>query len=303
MDDFSPVRVMPGHVMSDEAIDRLLSDLAEVCRQACAAQAEAERLRDELSAANEWDGERAGLRVDPRRALTNERTLLAENVADEHYRIAQRLTAWWVDAAICAAVSVVCGTPLTVARAVAADPSLCMESEELAFLPPIADEDWQLARLAVDMDEALPPGQRPDGWTAVGGYEFAAQVGLSVRRDSAEGPVLVENGVPEARRRRLWGQTWMAYQMPPLPETGGFLEALTGIGAPPAVTAAITQASDAVDAALKARVRAIELENEHSDTDSEEADELWRHYDRLPGLLIGYAHTLTAHLPALRAAR
>ncbi|MGP4102901.1 hypothetical protein [Nonomuraea sp. KM90] len=143
--------------MSDEAIDRLLRSLAGVCQQARADQVEAERVRKDLSAD---DDEHAvsHLRVDPQRALINQRTLLAENIADEQERIAQRLIAWWVDVAICTTASVASGRPLTVARAVAAHPSLCMEAEDLAFLPPI--EDRQLAALSVELDEALSAGQR-----------------------------------------------------------------------------------------------------------------------------------------------
>ncbi|MGW0808918.1 hypothetical protein [Nonomuraea sp. NPDC002799] len=313
MDDGTPARAMPGQVMSDEAVGRLLCALADGCRQAWTAQAEASRQLDESSAASHQPGEHTepGLLIDPRRALAHERTLLAEDVVAHQYRTARRFIAWWVDMAICAVVSAVCGTPLTVARAVAGDPSQCLEAEELALLPPIPKEDRQLAQLALDMDEGLPADPSRAGMALVGGHAFAAEIGLSVKHTSFDGQaVLVEDGAPEARRRRLWGQTWMVYQMPPLPETKGLLQTLEEIGVPPAVMSDVKAASDAVDAALRARVRAVELEErdglENATTEDAldaEATELWGRYDRLPDLLMDYARCLTGHLPALRNAR
>ncbi|MEU1875971.1 hypothetical protein ABZ470_01560 [Streptosporangium sp. NPDC020072] len=314
----------PGEALSDEAIDHVLHALTEAACQVEADYVAAVRLRQELYESDErgsrlratqtWPP--AGLRIDPLESLGARRTLLAEETAEKLEDAVTVFAAWYADVAACAVVAQLVGTGLTPVRVAAADPYTHMDERQLALLPAISETDRELAELAVWMDEGLTdvrPGDR--GPAPVGGRDFAAELGMVVRRTPDGRPVLVQDGWTEARRRRLWGRMWLDHQMPLLPPTGELVHALDRAGAAPGTVEEIRQASQAVDAALGARMRAHELNARMesvplgeglADSVAEldaEAVLLWRQADELPHLLIAYARVLTGNLPRLRLLR
>ncbi|MFG1682561.1 hypothetical protein ACGFNP_20515 [Nonomuraea sp. NPDC049269] len=292
--------------LSDDSIDQLLQSVADAAEQAATDHAAAARHYRDLSTAAEQDPASGrpigGLRLDPQASLTVQRVLLAESLADEYEDAAQKFIAWWVDLAVCAVLALLTEVPLTRGRAAAGDPSSCMEPDELVCLPPVPEAERQLAELAVSMDQCWTP----EG-IAMGGKAFAAELGLTLRRDPEGNPLLVEDGTPEARRQRLWGQMWRWHRMPLLPETADLVQALTAAGAAPPMVDNVRYASSAVEAAIAAKERAWDLSDQWDSARSAEetalVDSLWRQADELPHLLTAYARVLTAHLPTLRALR
>ncbi|MFD1540713.1 hypothetical protein [Nonomuraea guangzhouensis] len=141
----------------------------------------------------------------------------------------------------------------------------------------------------------------------MGGKAFAAELGLTLRCDPEGNPLLVEDGTPEARRQRLWGQMWRGHRMPLLPETADLVQALTAAGAAPPMVDNVRYASNAVEAAIAAKERAWDLSDQWDGSRSAEetamVDSLWRQADELPHLLTAYARVLTTYLPTLRALR
>ncbi|MEU0568742.1 hypothetical protein ABZ297_25650 [Nonomuraea sp. NPDC005983] len=298
--------------LTGDHLDRFLRALADTAEQALAAQADAAQNYRELAAAEQRNratqgGTPEGLRLDPLASLTTQRVLLAERLVDQHETTARAFVAWWADVAVCAVEAVLTGTPLSRGRAAAADPSSCMEPDVLACLPPVPDHDRRLAELALRMEEDR---MRQDGLPPTGAREHAADIGLTTRPAPGGGYALVEDGTPEARRRRLWGPMWREHSMPALPQTDDLLRALTAVGAPPSVVAAVREASEAVDTALAAKARAIMLNDQLEDEPPDDTvryddliEALWKQADELPTLLTAYARVLTTHLHTLRPPR
>lgn len=310
----------PGEAMSDEAIDHVLRALTAAADRIATDYADAVRLRQDmyesdersarLRAAETWPP--PGLRIDPLESLGARQTLLAEETAEKLEDAVAVFAAWYADVAACAVVAQLVGARLTPVRVAAADPYTHMDEHQLSLLPAIPEADRELAELAVWMDESLADVRLADrGLTPVGGRDFAAEIGLTVRRTLDGRSVLVQDGWTEARRRRLWGRMWLDHQMPLLPPTGELVRALNEAGAEPGTVEAIREASRAVDAALGAKIRAHDLNTrmeEEGLTDNipaldAEAVLLWRQADELPHLLIAYARALTDHLPRLRPLR
>ncbi|MFI7143868.1 hypothetical protein ACIBO2_03065 [Nonomuraea sp. NPDC050022] len=294
--------------LTDESIDRLLEGVAEIAEHAVSDHATAEkhyrdsyalaeRVRQQDSSSGRVVG---GTRLEPLVSLIVQRVLLAESMVDEHEEAAQKFIAWWVDLAVCAVMALLTGVPLTRGRAAAGDPSSCMCPAELACLPPIPEDDRKLAELAGSMDQCWTPEGIP-----VGGKAFAAELGLILQRDAEGNPMLVEDGTPEGRRQRLWGEMWRKHRMPLLPETDDLVQALTAAGVAPPMVDNVRFASGAVEIAVAAKERAWELSDEwdgaQSSEESDLVDSLWKQADELPHLLAAYARVLTALLPTLRA--
>ncbi|WP_433335007.1 hypothetical protein [Spirillospora sp. CA-294931] len=122
---------------------------------------------------------------------------------------------------------------------------------------------------------------------------------------------LLEDGGPEARRRRLWGAVWQQHRMPLLPCTSDLVDALSRHGLPPEVIHAIHEASSAVDLVLDAKARSAELERSLQTDDLSAEEEAAAEVEFLPllaqadmadDLLCSYALTLADNLPVLRNA-
>ncbi|GAA4194632.1 hypothetical protein GCM10022252_39350 [Streptosporangium oxazolinicum] len=297
--------------MSDEQLDHTLQELAAVVRQALDDLAAADRLLDDLSARQERTPVDRCPDIDPRMALISEQVLLVEEARNRHEEIACRLTAWWADVAVCAVLGVIQGRSLTLARVAAANPYGEMGEEALAFLPPISDHDRQLAELAILMDDSWAPGLDP-----VGGVRFASEVGLRAAFSPSGERRVVEDGFPEGRRRRLWGQVWIRHQIPLLPSSAHIVRSLEAAVAPPASINAIREASEAVEVALAAEIRAWALEEgeegegpvmpEDEESASQrraEIDALWRQARELLPSVASYSQVLTDHLGTIRDAR
>ncbi|MBG0818340.1 hypothetical protein [Planomonospora sp. ID82291] len=306
-----------AQAMSDAEIDHILQALADACDYLLAAHAEAERSLAALSAEDDQSPMHSSptgtVRPDPLSSLHNQRTIFAENAEEDYQAATQKFTAWWADVATCAVMAALTRTPLTHARAAAADPGGRMDSEELALIAPIPEAQRQLAELAVRMDHGLSfTPESGSGLPSVSGQEFAERLGLAIKVTPDGQPVLVDDDTPEARRRRLWGEAWLSHKAPLLPTTEEFVHVLTSAEAPSETVDAITEASRAVEAAVAAHVRANELtdqlEQEETGTAEDaqawaEVNALWQRFDALPQVLAAYARVLTTQLPALRRKR
>jgi hypothetical protein len=143
--------------------------------------------------------------------------------------------------------------------------------------------------------------------------EFAAEVGLRAKFSASGEREVVEDGFPEGRRRHLWGQVWIEHRIPLLPSSAQIVQALEAATAPSASINAIREASEAVETALAAAIRAWALEaGDEPETSSDgadpsqrraEIDALWRQANELLTSVASYSQVLTDHLPALRNVR
>ncbi|WP_329110166.1 hypothetical protein OG792_14800 [Micromonospora sp. NBC_01699] len=298
--------------MTAEAIDAVLADLAEVSDLLVAECAAAHRELDERNDEDErWltrGAHAAGQRScpHPKRALTSLRLTHAIHHARHLRRSSRELVAWWADLATYVALSTAAGEPINPVRAAGADPSAYLEDEELRHLPGPSEEVRTLARLAaffVDTPQnlgAIADAPRLDA------REFAARAGLALQRSATGDVTVVDDPFPDARMRRMWGDTWIDHQMPLLLPSDELATAFTNGGVPATVVDAIRTASLAVDEVLGAAYRIARLR----DVDSEECEPglsaeeeaLWAYVDRSTDVLAEYARTLTDHLPAIRTA-
>ncbi|OKI58004.1 hypothetical protein [Micromonospora sp. CB01531] len=217
----------------------------------------------------------------------------------------REIVAWWADLATYAALSTAAGQPINPVRAAGADPSAHLTDEELRHLPGPSDDVRALARLAALF---AGPSVSPDATAdpPVDAVEFAARAGLMLQRSPSGDVIVVDDPFPEARLPRMWGDTWVNYQMPALLPADELAAAFTAAGMPPTVVEAIRTATAAVDDVLVAAARLAELEDADAPVRdpavAAEEEALWEHVERTTDILAAYARTLTDHLPAVRTA-
>ncbi|MFI0410641.1 hypothetical protein [Actinomadura sp. 3N508] len=304
--------------MSDEQVDQILADIemaVESLRSDYAAVVSlADQLDDEVESLLEHRAAEGPASTSatprPRQTHLSLRLRLAEAAARQHREALCGLVAWWADAAVVTVMVTAQGRKPDPVRIAAPDPYSLMTAEDLEHLPPIPENDRQLAELALFMagGPALP-GDPPD--FADKAKQHIQSVGLTVKPGPGGAPMLVEDVWPEPRRCRLWGAVWQEHQMPLLPSTAQLTEALTVRGIATETIDAIREASSAVETQLAAKQRFAELERqlnggELSDDDEKAAEaEILATPDlteKTDELLIAYARTLTQSLPAMRAA-
>ncbi|MBB5081475.1 hypothetical protein [Nonomuraea endophytica] len=152
----------------------------------------------------------------PRLVLCGAREMAAEQAEERCVRQLLEFASWWADVAAQAVVSALAGTALSLGRLVASPPSGNMPADTQARLTPLPQRERELAEMAVSMHAYQPPDT-----ARVGGEAFAERLGLSVHFGDDGEPALIESYWPEARRRRLWHGTWLAYETPLLPSWFG----------------------------------------------------------------------------------
>ena len=278
--------------------------------QADAADALAKEMDDACEALLEQRAARgvSGGLPDPRFAAASLRRDLGSRAAREHRAAARELVAWWADLATVAVVSVAVDRPLRPARAAAGDPTIGFTEDDLRQLPKVPEHSRKLAHLGARLASTPTGPHRPDDGLASGTADYAASVAL--RLDvSADGEFLVrEDGSPQARRCRLWGNDWVDDQVPLLPGPDELADLLRGRGVPADTVTAVHDATAAVANALNAGRRARELAERDSPeapltaAEAAECEALLDRADSITGLLARYAQTLTNSLPAVRTA-
>jgi hypothetical protein len=299
--------------MSHQAIDQALADLATVSEQAVtqadAADAHAKELDDACEALLEQRAARgvSGCQPDPRFAAASLRRDLASKAARQHHAAARELVAWWADLATVAVVAAAFDRPLRPARAAAADPAIGFTREDLRQLPAVPEHERKLAELGARMSStSLAPRPRDDDFAAAVA-DHAVRVGLLIDVSEDGQLVAVEDGSPQARRCRLWGNDWIDHQVPLLPDADELADLLRRRGVPADTVAAVHDATAAVADALDAAGRARELAARDSPeapltaAEAAECEALLDQAEGLTGLLARYARTLAGSLPAVRA--
>ncbi|RNH92880.1 hypothetical protein EEZ25_33570 [Micromonospora aurantiaca] len=297
--------------MTATTVDAVLADLATVAGRLIADSTAAQRELDERDDESErWlaqDGSLAGHRSypNPSRALSSVRRAYAIENARLLRQSSREIVAWWADLATYAALSTAAGQPINPVRAAGADPSAHLTDEELHHLPGPSADVRALARLAALF--AGPP-VNPDATAdpPVDAGEFASRAGLMLQRSPSGDVIVIDDPFPEARLPRMWGDTWVKYQMPALLPADELAAAFTAAGVPPTVVEAIRTATTAVDDVLAAAARLAEPEDVDAPVRdpavAAEEEALWEHVERTTDILAAYARTLTDHLPAIRTA-
>ncbi|MFE2159162.1 hypothetical protein ACFW9M_15280 [Streptomyces lydicus] len=305
---FPTPRSAPAKAMTAPEVDEALSALAR-CSAVLLKESDAEQQRmeelNELSETSiEQRAEGRGSPYDAECALLSVRLRLAIRCAKAHRDAAHEFVCWWVDAAVTAWKSAVHGTPLPYARLGAAAPDTLMLDDDLAVLPGVDEQTRKLLELGSFLG-APQPGTGPghDDDLAAMTTDLAARSGLSIRQNGAGAAEVVDDGFPEARRRRLWGDCWLELGIPALPGPGGELDALL-VHAPSETADRLLKASRAVVSAAMARLRLSELEDTEAPwtpAEVDEYDQLSAQHDRLTHLLAAYAQAVTESLPEMRA--
>ncbi|TDD31212.1 hypothetical protein E1287_27225 [Actinomadura sp. KC06] len=309
--------------MSDEHIDQVLADLAAVVEQFraeyLAVNSLAERLDDEAERRLEERAARSTAPTTdittpmPRETLHSLQCRLAQDSARQHREAFRGLVAWWADAAMVAVLFSAHGQKPNAVRVAAGDPYSWMTTEDLEHLPPIPEHDRKLAELGVFLagGPALPGDPHSDDFAAKTQEHFES-LGLKIQTDPDGEPTLVEDGFPEARRRRLWGGAWQEHRMPLLVETTQLTEFLAQLGVPSETVDAISKVSTAVEAVRETKIRIAKLEAQLQDEELSgeaekaaitEIDQSLSVSDVTDDRLIEYAQTLTASLPVIRASK
>jgi hypothetical protein len=306
--------------MSDEHIDQVLADLATIVDEFRAEYLAIDSFAEKLDEEERQLEERAAARAasvnatpEPQRSVLSLRRNLAEESARQHREAFRGLTAWWADMAMIAVLFAAHGRKPNAVRATAGDPYSWMTREDLKHLPPIPERDRDLAELGLSLASgpALPGEPRTADFAAKT-QDHIESLGLTIRTGPDGEPTLVEDGRPEARRRRLWGRDWQEHRMPLLVNTTEFTELLTQLGVPVQTVDAISHVSTAVEAVRDTKIRIAslnaKLEEEELSKDAEEAayaeiDQWLIQSDVTDDRLIEYAQTLTASLPVIRASR
>ncbi|GAA4907703.1 hypothetical protein [Streptomonospora salina] len=303
--------------MSADDFDRLLQELAGAAEALQADCAEAERRFEELHAASEnlmpricaATPEPGETMPGPGETVLYIREDLARNAYHAHDRKLREFVAWWAEVAALAVLAAVSDRAPNPVRVMAAEPSLGLQPEDLQRLPPIDESDRQLAELSLHMATAPRGADHDGGAAAETAYEAAHRVGLSIRRGTDGVPTLVEDFIPEAVRRRLWGAAWDELQAPLLPRTDELVDELNRRAVGTAAVEAVGAASQAVDAAREAASRIAEVYRrwrageEAEFADEDEAEPVEEQAAQLPEALAEYARVLSARLPEIRAAQ
>ncbi|MFI7211591.1 hypothetical protein ACIBP4_12175 [Micromonospora maritima] len=292
--------------MTPEAVDTVLADLAATADRLITESAMAQRELDECNDDNERWFTQVGLPAghlgypNPSRALSSVRLAHATDRARLLRQSARRIVAWWADLATYAVLSTVAGQPIDPVRAAGADLSAHLTDEELHHLPGPSQDVRTLARLAAFF---AGPSVNPDAPAdpPMDAGEYASRAGLILQRSPSGEMDVVDDPLPDARLRRMWGDTWVDYQMSALLPADELAAAITAAGVPLTVVDTIRTTTRAVDVALAAAVRLAEPEDAAAVSEAEE-EALWEHVERTTDLLAAYARTLTSHLPAIRRA-
>lgn len=285
--------------LSPDDVDALLDELGSAAR-ALLAEAEAEERRmDELHDADERlmvTHREAGRSVyDPMAALASARAGLAAHSARQHEEVARAFVSWWADAATVALVTAACHASPHEFRMVAANPEVAMDDEGLAHLPKVADRSRQLIELGAHMHD------NGDGLREMV-IDLAVRTGVRIGRDAQGRVTVYEDGQPDARRHRLWGDRWADHRVPALPTS----EQLTVLlpDAPEDVLARLHAAIAAIDATLVAKTRSERLADKSGPWTADEMieyDTLCAQVDGLTRLLAEYAQAAADTVPAARA--
>ncbi|MBC3990834.1 hypothetical protein H8N00_18525, partial [Streptomyces sp. AC563] len=299
-DDQHPDAASDGRgALSPDAVDALLADLGSAARQVLAEAEAVEQRMEELTDADEETMVRdraAGRSVyAPTSALASARARLSAHSALGHRETARAFVSWWADAATVALVTAACHAAPHEVRMVAANPEIAMDDEDLTHLPKISDHSRQLVELGAHMHD------NGDGL-----YEMVADLavrsGVRIGRDARGAVTVYEDGQPDARRHRLWGNRWADHQVPTLP-TSEQLTVLLG-GAPADVLARLHAALAAIDATLVAKAHAERLSDKDGPwTPAEmiEYDQLSAQVEGLTRQLAQYAQAAADCVPAARA--
>lgn len=292
--------------MTAPEIDEALSALAR-CSTVLLKESQAEQRRmeelNELSEAsirNHAEGQ--GSRYDAEYTLLSVRLGLAIQCAKAHRDAAHEFVCWWLDAAVTAWKSAVHGTPMPYARLGASAPDTLMHDDDLAVLPDVDEQTRKLVELA-SFFGTPQPGTSPGNDLSTMTTNLAARSGLTVRSNQTGAIEVVDDILPEARRRRLWGDCWLEFGIPKLPAPGGELDALL-VHAPGETADRLLNATRAVISAAMARLRMYELEGTGTRWEPEEIDEydqLSAQHERLTQLIADYAQAITESLPKMRA--
>jgi hypothetical protein len=295
--------------LSRYAIEELLAELAAVAEEVIAQADAADARMNELSDASEALLEQRvadGVprwQPDPQHAIVSLRDTLATNAAREHRDAARKFAAWWADVATLGVLAAVTGQLVPQTRVAAADPTIWIAEEDLHHLPDVPEDARELSRMAAEM-AATPLGRgQADHDMAALASDHAARAGLRISYTDDGQVVVKQDGSPEARRRRLWGDAWTEARVPALPAPDELAGLLTSYGAPASTIAAVLEATRAVDDAVTALRRVQALEGGvtgDEPTSAEDIDSLWSQAGQLTALLSRYARTLTNTLPVLR---
>ncbi|MER0240808.1 hypothetical protein AAHZ94_01945 [Streptomyces sp. HSW2009] len=280
------------------AVDALLGDLRSAAL-ALVAEAEAEEQREaelhgvdeELVVAQQAEGRSV---YEPSAALASARSGLAARSARRHQQTARAFVAWWADAATVALVTAACQASPHEFRITAANPEVAMDEEGLAHLPPVSDRSRQLIELGAHMHD------NGDGLREMV-TDLAVRTGVRIGRDAYGQVTVYEDGMPEARRHRLWGDCWADHQVPALP-TAEQLGILL-MDAPGDVLVRLHAALDAIDATLVAKTRTERLADKSDPWTPDEMIEYETLCAEVSGLtrrLAEYAQVAMDSVPAVR---
>ena len=289
--------------MRDELVDRYLRELGETVMalhsEHRAAEARYERWNDEAERLITC-GTEATAGSEPAFSLVAERRDLAIAVAAEHRRAARRAAAWWADAAASAVAAALDGRRPDPARLAAGDPHLVMDDDVLARLPHVSTHERALADLTLSMAAASQPGD-PAGFVDEA-YAYIRSLGLRVGEGPGSEPTLQEDGMPEARRCRLWGQAWTKFDLPMPGDSGELVRALAEHGCDAEIVDAIREAASGLDLALGAAVKIAELEQRDDQAAWAEVEALEGRVGDVDEILMAYARTMMESLSAIRTA-
>ncbi|MGH3801629.1 MAG: hypothetical protein ACRDTD_16150 [Pseudonocardiaceae bacterium] len=287
-------------------VDAVLAELAEAVTGLINETAHAEGELDTRSLESnrfiEMSGE-ARKAPNPRRALASVRGELAGTAARVLRDASRDLASWWADAATHATAAAVAGKPVLPARLALADPDAYLDADDLWFLPPAPDNVCQLAGLAARV-AATPlayPGQTPEVDLAASAQDLAGQVGLVIRSSAGGEPTLDDDLFPQGRRCRMWGTLWFQHRLPVLPTAGELTDLLSHLPLPKAVIDDIQRAAQEFADVVDAELRLAEIDESDSPW-TDIADQLLQQTETATETLARYAHTLTTHLPTIRAA-
>lgn len=300
-----------GLVMRVEAVQELLTGLAEAAARFAAeeraAQAEVERCEAAEEAllldAGSTPGSEASAVV---RVLASARWRIAVATAKETRTVRREVVAWWADAAVYALLVMVRGWPVVdAARVGAAEPGRFYGPELLARLPPVDPHHRALTELALRMWHGSTDPADAD--LPALAQEAAERSGLSVRGGPDGTVELVEDGAVESRRCRLWGEVWAEYRIPDLPEEQWLIDLLTRLDVPVEVVAAAGSAARGYGQLRRAADRCTDVTSvdgwDSSADVAAEHDTLLEVLDTASDVLDAFARTLTAALPTLLAHR
>lgn len=298
--------------LSDDELDAILEGLSEAVTKLIA---DTTAMEDELDA---WTDEEERLmeqprrREDVRRAVVSLRQKMAVSASCALRVAGRELVVWWADLATCAVLTATKGGQVDAVRGAAAEPGRFMGPADLERLPAASEHERLLAGLALRMSAAPIRSDGLDYDMPALARDVAERAGLMVRYAADGKTVIDDDGSVEGRRRRLWGDLWVDYQLPELPDAVWLTELIAASGTPSAVVEDVRGPAAAVADVIAAARRLDELRSSEESEDSEavamdevamdEFDALWESVESATKVLATYAETLTRHMPAIRIA-